>query len=176
MDNGRRTARGVASRERGLPLIYGCPTAKPPAGAVVGRHAHHIEKAKKNAPRADAHQLPERLLDAWRKRVLPACDGLLGRYGFLHGGSSFDLGRSPRTLPAATDGAGGPPSSSSTGYGTTSGRVGRETHELADAKGGHSSPPLRRKPSHLHSIRRALRRARGSPSSQSRHPRCPQSR
>ncbi len=34
----------------------------------------------------DAHQFPERLLDAWRQRALPARDGLLGRYGFLHGG------------------------------------------------------------------------------------------
>ncbi len=34
----------------------------------------------------DAHQLPEHLLDAWRKQVLPVRDGLLGRYGFLHGG------------------------------------------------------------------------------------------
>ncbi len=39
----------------------------------------------------DAHQLPKRLLDAWRKRVLIARDGLRGRYVSLHGGSPFDL-------------------------------------------------------------------------------------
>ena len=71
----------------------------------------------------DPHQLPERLLDARGQRVLTVRDGLLSRYVSLHGGSSFDLGRSPRTLPAAADRAGGPPSSSSTGYGTTSGRA-----------------------------------------------------
>ncbi len=43
----------------------------------------------------DAHQLPERLLDAWRKRVLNPRDGLLGRYVSLHGGSPFDLADRP---------------------------------------------------------------------------------
>lgn len=68
----------------------------------------------------DAHQLPEGLLHPCREPALHPRDGLLGRYGVLHGGSSFNLGRSPRTLPAAADGAGGPPPSSSTGYGTAS--------------------------------------------------------
>ncbi len=34
----------------------------------------------------DAHQLPQRLLYPWRERTLIARDGLLERYGFLHGG------------------------------------------------------------------------------------------
>ena len=65
-------------------------------------------------------QLPEGLFDPCRERLLGA-HARGGRYVHLHGGSSVsDLPRSLRTPPTGADGAEGPPSSSSTGYGTTS--------------------------------------------------------
>jgi hypothetical protein len=50
---------------------------------------------------ATPHQLPQHLLNLRGQRVLHLCDGLVGRYIFLHGGSSLDLGRSLQTRPAA---------------------------------------------------------------------------
>jgi hypothetical protein len=55
----------------------------------------------------------------------------------LNGGSSFDLGRSPRTLPAGADEAGGTAVSSSTRYGTTSRRYSTTFTALRQARHEH---------------------------------------
>ena len=81
---------------------------------LVNLLLHHL--GQNTEPDADAERqqpflrcpdrLPERLLDALREHGL-IIDRLRDRYVALHGGSSFDPGRSPVTLPSGTDAAGG---------------------------------------------------------------------
>jgi hypothetical protein len=95
-------------------------------------------------------QPPQRLLHTLREHGF-IVDRLRDRYVALHGGSSFDLGRSPVTLPSGADEPEGPPShQSSTSPGTTSGdrtarllgcpRVlnmqGAQTHDSEQMQGG----------------------------------------
>ena len=87
----------------------------------LGQHAEPDADAQRQQPllrRPD--QLAQRLLHTRGQHGLLRGHGGRDRYGLLHGGSSFDLGGSPRTLPTGADEAEGPPSSSSTSYGTSS--------------------------------------------------------
>ena len=81
-----------------------------------------------------ADQLTERLLHSSRQAtsgtssaVATSATGTL----LLNGGSSFDLGGSPRTLPPRADEAGGTAVSISTGYGTTSAAHWRKVSDRA---------------------------------------------
>jgi hypothetical protein len=124
--------------ERHLPIIVAVPN-RGPVRVVLALRAHDLvdlllqhlgENAEPDADRQRQQsllrgpdQLAERLLHALRQHGL-IIGRLRDRYGLLHGGSSFGLGRSPITLPRGADGPEGPPSpQTSTRTGTTSPRA-----------------------------------------------------
>ena len=68
----------------------------------------HPDRQRQKPLLRHTHQPPEYLLDALGQHLL----GRRGdRYGFLHGGSSFDLWRITPNARTRTDGAEGPPPS-----------------------------------------------------------------
>ena len=131
----RAPDRNPSAAERHLPVLVAV-THRGTARVVLALRAHdlrdlHVQQLAQHAePDLDRQrqqpflrcpdQLPQSVLHALREHGL-IVDRLGDRYVALHGGSSFDLGRSPATLPPGADGPEGPPSpQSSTSPGTTS--------------------------------------------------------
>ena len=109
-----------------------CPSSRRPRSAPPPQLAQHPQpntgaQRQQPLPRCP-NQLPQRFLDALGQHPLLA-GRLSDRYGLIHGGSSFGLGRSTHHAPIKSGRAEGPPSpQSSTKPGTTSGPDRRRHH------------------------------------------------
>ena len=119
--NPRATNLNAATAKRDLPSLVAVPDRGPLAVPLALRADDLIDlllhhRAQHTQPDADAQrqqsllrrpdQLAECFLHALREHDL-ITGRLSDRYVATHGGSSFDLGRSPATLPSGADGPGG---------------------------------------------------------------------
>ena len=120
-----RKAASEAKRERAL-IVWASATRMPVSqiATLVGTDESHVRKVVRAFNERGFASLDPEQRGGRPRRIL------WGMY-LAHGGSSCPRSglRTPRTLPSGADEAGGPPSSSSTGYGTCSGRDG---HLVAD--------------------------------------------